>query len=191
MSAELAEKIVVQGAIIGSLYKGGNMANSKAKGKRGEQGLVIILNEAFGDRLFRRTPHSGAFVGGKNREISENLDYKEGYVSDIITPANFNFILEHKFYNDISFWELFSDKSNWSQWIRQAEEDAAFVGKEPMVVIKYNRHKRIALVKSSYLMNFVTSLFIWKPENSDHSYSVSYLENLLKLPRAFWFSEDN
>lgn len=166
--------------------------NSKKKGNRGENQLVHILEENFGEGQFKRTPSSGAYTGGKNREGCENLPWeaKITLASDIITPANFNFILEHKFYNDISFWELFSDKSNWNEWIKQAEEDAAFVGKEPMVVIKYNRHKRIALVRSPYLMKFGTPFLVWKPEHSEFGYSICYFEDLLKFPKEFWFTED-
>jgi hypothetical protein len=159
--------------------------NSKKKGDRGELELVHILEKRFGDGKFKRTPSSGAYTGGKNRELSKNLPFEAKIVlaSDIITPMNFNFIIEHKFYNDISFWELFSNKSNWNQWIKQAEGDSKFVEKEPLIVIKYNRHKRICLIKSEVLKKYDKIEFIWK------DYAIITLENLLKLPDEFWFAD--
>lgn len=180
------------------------MPNSKKKGNRGENQLVHILEEAFGEGQFKRTPSSGAYTGGKNREGAENLPWeaKITLASDIITPSNFNFVIEHKFYAEANFWDLFSDKSNWNEWIEQVEGDAKFVEKEPLLIIKYNRHKRIALVKKSYLEWFIRAktdgyeeaavkvfdlmsqyAFEWK------RYLVFYLEDLLSLPKDFWFGD--
>lgn len=173
--------------------------NSKKKGNRGENQLVHILCEAFGDGRFKRTPSSGAYTGGQNREASVNLPWeaKITLASDIITPADFNFILEHKFYESMGFWDLFSEKSKWNEWVEQAEGDAAFVDKEPMIVIKYNRHDRIALVRSPYLMEklrqhnkSIKPILFWTPAKADHAYAVVWLVDLLNLPRNFWFSEE-
>lgn len=169
--------------------------NSKKKGNRGENQLVHILCEHFGEGEFKRTPSSGAYTGGLNRESSKNLPWeaKITLASDIITPANFKFIIEHKFYESMNFWDLLSDKSCWNEWIKQAESDAKFIKKLPLIVIKYNRHQRIALTPYTYIMsyasqcpeaNLLAKRFIWK------SYSVVWLEDLLKLPRDFWFAEE-
>jgi hypothetical protein len=171
------------------------MANSKKKGNRGENQLVHILCEHFGEGEFKRTPSSGAYTGGLNRETAVNLPWeaKITLASDIICPANFNFIIEHKFYESMNFWDLLSDKSNWNEWIEQAEGDAKFVNKIPLLVIKYNRHQRIALVPYTYIISYASRYtdaiplakrFIWK------GYSVVWLEDLLKLPREFWFTEE-
>ncbi len=185
------------------------MSNSKAKGNRGENQLVHILEDNFGKGKFKRTPSSGAYTGGKNRKGAENLPWeaKITLASDIITPADFNFVIEHKFYAEVNFWDLFSDKSNWNEWLEQVGGDAKFVGKIPLLVIKYNRHKRIALVPYMYITSYAISKntekdeatvidekliakahelarnFIWK------GYSVVELEKLLSLPRDFWFNE--
>jgi len=175
--------------------------NSKKKGNRGELELVHILEEKFGVGRFKRTHSSGAWTGGKNREGCENLPWeaKITLVSDLITPADFNFVIEHKFYADISFWELLSDKSNWNDWLNQVEGDADFVKKVPLLIIKYNRHDRIALVPYAYLVKYGMSkekidlelskkihesakYFVWK------GYSVVSLQSLLDLPVDFWFN---
>jgi hypothetical protein len=187
------------------------MPNSKKKGNRGENQLVHILEEAFGEGQFKRTPSSGAYTGGKNREVAENLPWeaKITLVSDIITPSDFNFVLEHKFYAEANFWDLFSDKSNWNEWITQVQDDAKFVNKVPLLVIKYNRHKRIALIPYITLLsyginkgsegyelqkidteliekiNLIAKKFIWR------GYSVVELEDLLSLPKDFWFKQES
>lgn len=171
------------------------MPNSKKKGNRGENQLVHILEEVFGEGQFKRTPSSGAYTGGKNRDGAENLPWeaKITLASDIITPANFRFVIEHKFYAEANFWDLFSDKSKWNEWLEQVEGDAGFVSKVPLVIVKYNQHKRIALVPYGYLTEYLedhldiddlfATRFIWK------RYSVVQLEDLLNLPRDFWFDE--
>jgi hypothetical protein len=169
--------------------------NSKKKGNRGELELVHILEKRFGEGKFKRTPSSGAYTGGKNRDGAQNLPWeaKITLVSDLITPANFRFVLEHKFYGDVSFWDLFLDKSKWNEWVEQVEGDAGFVNKEPLLVIKYNRHNRIALIRPKLILNnrSVREFFRWypTPKNIDQQsqWSVIYFEDLIKLPDEFWF----
>jgi len=184
------------------------MANSKKKGNRGELELVHLLEEKFGEGRFKRTPNSGAHMGGKNQEAAKNLPWeaKITLVSDIITPADFNFVIEHKFYAEMNFWDLLSNTSNWNEWLKQVEFDAKFVDRVPLLVIKYNRHQRIALIDYMCLMGYALTMgsgdevteaevdrdlvekiknmakrFIWK------GYSVVEFDDLLKLPEDFWF----
>ena len=171
--------------------------NSKQKGKRGESGLVHILNDKFGEGRFKRVPFSGAITGGKNRVANENFEMKEAYTSDIAAPSDFNFVIEHKFYAEASFWDLFSDKSKWNEWVEQVEEDAKFVKKEPLLVVKYNRHKRIALISSPYLraelVKFdldIRPLTVWIPTGSKTGYAIVILDDLLELPIDFWFKQE-
>lgn len=171
--------------------------NSKQKGKRGENELVHILNAKFGEGKFKRVPFSGAITGGKNRAANENFEMKEAYTSDIASPLSFNFVIEHKFYAEANFWDLFSDKSKWNEWIEQVEEDAKFIKKEPLLVVKYNRHKRIALISSPYLkaelIKFdleIKPLTIWVPTSSETGYAIVMFEDLLKIPIDFWFKQE-
>lgn len=171
--------------------------NSKKKGNRGENELAKMLCERFGEGSFKRTPSSGAYTGGINREKAEDLPWeaKITLASDIITPANFNFVIEHKFYQEVNFWNLFSSKSQWLEWIEQAEGDANFVNKEPMIIVKYNRHPRLCILRAPYLTEKLKELNLsirpklyWQPVNSNIAYSVILLEDLLELPSSFWFS---
>ena len=161
--------------------------NSKQKGNRGERELAKIFNKRFGEGLFKRTPMSGGFVGGGNQASAINLseEAKITLVSDLITPINFKFIVEHKFYNGANFWDLLSYHSTWIHWIDQIEYDAKFVNKYPLIVVKYNRHKRIALVPEVLLMNeeFTTPKLFW------NQYRVILFDDLLKMDDDWWFFE--
>ena len=164
--------------------------NSKRKGSNGENQLVKILCERFGEGLFKRTPSSGAYVGGQNKELAKNLPWeaKITLVSDIITPSNFNFVIEHKFYKNIDFWELFSQNSKWIEWIDQVEKDAIFVKKHPMLIVKYNRHERLVIIEKEKISNYNLNVYIyWVNKKNNKIYAVLYLEELLKLQTDFWF----
>lgn len=126
--------------------------NQKKKGNRGELDLVHILNKKFGSGKFKRCPSSGALVGKSNRELNENLDYenKVVLVADIITPQNFRYVIEHKFYNKIEFWEMFNERSNLNIWFEQVIEDSKFVQKEPMLICKFNYHDRIVFIRQEF-----------------------------------------
>jgi len=157
--------------------------NSKSKGNTGERECVKILNETLGDnkKVFSRVPSSGAWGGGQNRERRKDMSYEQKLtlVADIMAPTNFNFVLEHKFYKEASFWDLFNESSSPNEWIKQVSSDADFVEKKPMLIVKYNRHKRITFIKEKY-DNYI---FEWK------GWYCYNFEELLKKERSFWFSE--
>ena len=163
--------------------------NSKQKGNRGERELVKVLETRFGKGKFKRTPQSGAHVGGLNQEMNENLPWeaKITLVSDIITPSNFIFVLEHKYYEGANFWDLFNEKSELKDWLRQVELDASFVNKQPMLVCKYNRKQRIVYVKkySKICWDFAKFSFFLDGK----TWYCYWLEDLLKLDNVFWMEE--
>jgi hypothetical protein len=154
--------------------------NSKNKGSSGERELCKILNNRFGLGLFSRVPMSGAYTGGKNRTKTSNLSNsaKDTLSGDIITPDNFKFSIEHKFYKEASFWDLFNDNSNLKSWFIQCEGDAKFIEKEPMLIVKYNNKKRIVYIKN-YNGNYIFSIGEWK---------CLWLENLLKEENSYFFT---
>jgi len=154
--------------------------NSKKKGNRGELECVKILTENLGEG-FARVPSSGAWGGGQNRELRENMSYEQKLtlVADIMAPPNFNFVLEHKFYEEASFWDLFNESSNLNEWIKQVSSDADFVEKDPMLIVKFNRHKRIVFIREKYN----DYIFEWK------GWFCFNFQTLLDRDRSFWFSE--
>lgn len=154
---------------------------AKKKGNRGELELVHILNDRFGEKLFARAVSSGAWIGGNNRGRAETLTEEQqlAFASDIICPVNFRYVIEHKSYQKIDFWEMFSEKSNLYSWFSQVEGDAKFVKKLPMLVVKINNHKRIAFIKET-VENYTFEVNNW---------NCLWLENLLKFPNSFFFQE--
>ena len=120
--------------------------NSKQKGSSNERECCKILNERFGEKLFARILSSGAWVGGKNRGNADVLTDEQtlAFCSDIICPVWFRYIIEHKAYADkATIWDFFNDSSNLNQWFSQVQGDADFAKKEPLLIVKYNNHKRI------------------------------------------------
>ena len=158
--------------------------NSKAKGNKNELECTKILDERFGKGLFLRVPSSGAITGKSNKVRIANISdaAKDTLSGDIITPANFAFSIEHKAYKEASFWDLFNKSSNLFEWFKQSTEDAEFVNKKPLLIIKYNRHERIAFVWNWDLkllgLNHVFEINNWR---------CYYLSDLLKLEDSFWY----
>ena len=117
--------------------------NSKQKGNSWERSVCKILKERFSGRDFSRVPTSGAFFGKTNKEkrsLAED-NVKEVLSGDIICPSDFRFSVECKSYADISFWDLFNESSDLHSWIKQCKEDAEFVNKVPLLIVKINNHK--------------------------------------------------
>lgn len=166
--------------------------NSKKKGNKGELELVHILNERFKDYTFARTVSSGAYTGGMNQHRAETLteDQRLVFSGDIRVPTNFKFVIEHKFYSEASFWDLFNKSSDLYAWYEQSETDAKNVGKEPLLIVKYNNHKRIVFINVEFLVKSgiknkkgITSVFIH--ENK----ACFWLEDVLKLDDEFFFDK--
>ena len=124
--------------------------NAKQKGNRNELECVKLLNEKFGDKMFARAVSSGAWIGAGNRHRAQTLTEEQqlAFASDIICPVDFKFVIEHKAYQDkATIWDFFNEKSDLNTWMKQVESDADFVKKSPLLVIKYNQHKRIVFTK--------------------------------------------
>lgn len=165
------------------------MINSKQKGKSGERELCLILDKRFGEgkRIFFPTPSSGAWGGGQNRELREDMSWEQKItlVSDIMTPVDFKYVIEHKFYKNVSFYDLFNPSSNLNDWIDQVESDAAFVGKEPLLVVKTNNKPRFLFVKEKI---FVPKFTYYRKDHHWHCY---WLNDFLELSTDFFFEKLN
>ena len=155
--------------------------NAKRKGNKNELELVKILNDRFGNgkKVFSRTPMSGGWGGATNREIREDMEYEQKLTlaSDVIAPNNFKYIIEHKAYKSASFWDLFNDSSDLNEWIIQVSQDALWVDKKPMLIVKYNNKKRIVYIKEkvdSYVFEWGGWYCYW-------------LEELLKQKDEFFY----
>lgn len=116
--------------------------NSKQKGNAFERSIAKMFGKHFSDD-FRRVPQSGALVGGSNRFGAQTLreDAKEILAGDIIVPDWFPFICECKHYKDEpKFHAILQGKSlTLDRWIEQANGDAEFANKYPLVIFKVTR----------------------------------------------------
>lgn len=164
--------------------------NAKKKGNRGELDAVNILKERFPGKIFSRTMGSGNYTGGQNAKNAATLteEQKLMFVSDIRTPKEFNFSIEHKFYAKIDFYDLFNKSSDLHKWYEQAETDAKLLERSPMLIVKTNQHKRIVFVKMDYLMKhpYVSQdkvVFIHE------GWVCFWFEDLLDSPDSFFFKE--
>lgn len=151
---------------------------SKQKGNRGEREVAKIFNDKFKGEFFKRAPFSGAFIGGNNRKNACVLTDEQqlAFASDIICPDFFRFVIEHKSYASIDFWELFNESSNLNSWIAQVSSDADFVKKDPMLIVKINNHKRIVFIKEE-VPNYKFEYKGW------YCY---WLDDLLAMPDTFF-----
>lgn len=163
--------------------------NSKAKGRRGELDTCKILNDRFGygKKIFSPTPQSGAWGGGQNREKREDMSLEQriALVSDIMTPTNFKFVIENKNYAEFDFWNLFNERSEINDWTDQVTTDADSVGKNPLLIMKFNRHQRISMTRQSTKKE----KFIWYDSRGRDWYCLLF-DDLLKLSDEYFYSKD-
>ena len=166
---------------------------SKKKGNRGELELVHILNERFEGHTFARSIQSGAYIGQSNayRANSMTEEQKLVFAGDIRVPINFKFTIEHKAYAEASFWDLFNESSDLHSWMKQAEHDAESVGKQPMLIVKYNFHNRIVYLKKNYVDSLDCSNLETYAFFEHNGWYCFWLEDLLKETDGFFFEEEN
>lgn len=168
---------------------------SKKKGNRGELELSHILNERFEGYTFARSVQSGAYIGQSNayRANSMTEEQKLVFAGDIRVPTNFKFTIEHKAYAEASFWDLFNDSSDLHSWMKQAEHDAESVGKQPMLIVKYNFHERIIYVKKEFMEDYQKHWgFGLDPIFTHNGWECYWFKEFLnELPNSFFFEEEN
>ena len=161
--------------------------NAKKKGNRGELELVHILKERFPNENFSRTMGSGNYTGGKNAYHAEELTLEQVlmFAGDVKCPKDFNFGIEHKFYEKIDFYDLFNKSSDLNSWYEQSESDAKLLNKKPMLIVKTNNHKRIVFVnlEDAPPSKTLPPVFIHKNK------CCYWLEDLLKLEDNYFFKE--
>lgn len=117
-------------------------AASGPKGATFERAVARLFTDRFGAE-FRRVPRSGAFTGGRNRQINETLgdDAKNVLSGDIFGPMDFKFSVECKNYQDEpKFHHIMAGESRMlNRWLEQADDDAEFADKIPLLLFKITR----------------------------------------------------
>lgn len=168
--------------------------NSKRKGNSAENEVRKILDERFSFTNFHRSPSSGAFVGGSNFYRKEELNKSQNlvFVGDVYcSREDFKFTIEHKAYAEASFWDLFNESSDLHSWMKQAEHDAESVGKQPMLIVKYNFHERIIYVKKEFMEDYQKHWgFGLDPIFTHNGWECYWFKEFLnELPNNFFFEE--
>ena len=122
--------------------------NSKGKGNGFENKVSKILAEALAPMKFARTPGSGARLGGQNfaafgsmfSQVAMNM-----FVGDVVSineqdcEKNFRFTVECKAYKDADKLEnLLHGNSNIYGWVEEVLTDCVKVGKDGIVIFKWN-----------------------------------------------------
>lgn len=161
--------------------------NSKRKGNSNELQCVYLLNKRFPNYTFARSVASGAYTGGMNQSRAETLtnEQKLVFAGDIRVPTNFKFTIEHKAYANASFWDLFNKSSDLYKWYEQSNTDAKNINKEPMLIVKYNNHKRIVFFNIDYLVSHKAPKPIFIHENK----GCYWFEDVLCWEDSFFFDE--
>ena len=75
--------------------------------------------------------------------------------------------------------------------MKQAEHDAESVGKQPMLIVKYNFHNRIVYLKKNYVDSLDCSNLETYAFFEHNGWYCFWLEDLLKETDGFFFEEEN
>ncbi len=154
--------------------------NGKRKGNKFENDLAKILNKRFDVKEFSRTPGSGAYA------TTHNLpDYLTIY-GDLITPQYFKFVIESKRgYNSFNLYDLYDDTSIIFNFLGQCEKDSEKAKKESLVILKQDRKKILAALKTDLLEGQLTNIITF---GECGEYCLVLLDDLLGLPNTFFFN---
>jgi hypothetical protein len=110
---------------------------------------------------FRRSQSSGAILGGMNAKnlAAYSDEAKSLFVGDVV-PTNeadvfresywkLKFTLECKFYKNADSIDHLFNNTKIQGWFKQASDDAAKIGREPLLIFKFNRTDTFCAVNPS------------------------------------------
>ena len=117
--------------------------NSKAKGSSYERLIANLFSDKLAPLNFHRSMSSGAFLGGMNKHRTSKFstDKAELLTGDIYSSDhNIRFNIECKNYKEsIPFHHFFTETCIVKKWFAESKYDADAIGKEPMLIFKFNR----------------------------------------------------
>lgn len=130
------------------------MVNSKNKGSRGERYVVECLKKWWGSDDFMRSPESGA-LSTQLESFGAPKDITGRLAGDILTPSDFPFCIESKFYAEIDLYSVIRNPENndLRNWWEQCKNDATKANKIPMLFFRENRKKGYIGIGVEYLSN--------------------------------------
>lgn len=161
--------------------------NSKNKGSTFERKISTLFSARFAtltgiSTSFRRNPDSGAFFGGGNKTRTDTHDTDHANFGDLLCPVNFKFSIECKHYKTPpTFTAIISGEvKQWDGWLSQVEQDSAKSNKSPLLIVKYNSVRELAVVKQLY-----SAIPVRLSYKSNYIYT---LEDLLTLSDSEFFN---
>jgi hypothetical protein len=184
----------------------------RAKGGAFETKIAKLLSERLAPLKFIKTQGSGGRVGGKNFATIGQLfgeDALKLFVGDVV-PANerdeglaFRHSLELKFYKEPDSWgTLVSGTAKVFAWMDEARTDAARVGRNPLLIFKFNHHPEYVgltdldsagtdgreIEEALHEADLAPKLTLLRylPDGGTDLLDVYLLEDLLKVP-GFWY----
>jgi hypothetical protein len=167
----------------------------KAKGSGFESLIAKKLSAALPIN-FIRSPGSGARVGGKNFSTIGAMMGEEAlklFNADVV-PVNeaavglrFNFSIECKSYaTPDNFTSLVSGSANVFKWFEESVVDSAKIGREPVLIFKWNHTPIFVAVLARTFEGMVTpALTLRKPGWRD--IDIYEFDELIKYP-DFWYN---
>ena len=153
-------------------FKQKKRINSRRKGNAYERKVSSLLNERFGTKEFCRTPGSGAF--GSTHTLPQHIKV----YGDLITPEKFRFVIECKTGYTVELDDLFKPKSDFWEFVHQAERDAKVAQRDWLMI--YQKTRRKAIVVS----NVKASLKSIQLFSNCYMYS---FDEFIKMPVDFFF----
>lgn len=129
------------------LLKKKKRKNSRRKGNKFENDVCKALNARFETTEFCRSPGSGAFA--TTHKLPEHLKLS----GDILTPKHFRFTIECKagYAKELQVTDFVVDTSWLGNILDKAEDEALRENKDPLVIVKQDRKKPIAVINYSFL----------------------------------------
>lgn len=127
----------------------------KNKGSTFERQIANYLSERFKeytgiDKSFRRNSDSGSFFGGSNQSRVNTHSAAHQNFGDILSPEDFRWNIECKCYKDpFSLNSILLQKNKiLDDWLCQAEQDAGYAGRAPLLIIKFNNCEIFVMTKN-------------------------------------------
>lgn len=172
--------------------------NGKKKGSGFENHISKLLSEKLDPLKFRRSQSSGAILGGENVKLIDqfSVDAKTLFIGDVV-PTNeadvfrekgwkFKFTLECKFYQNPDRIDHLLDGSRIIHWYDQAAADASKLGKQPLLIFKFNHTEIFCALDASYkLPDTVRKLItLHDPADSDGVLIYKKLVHVFTLEEA-------
>jgi hypothetical protein len=163
--------------------------NSKNKGNRAELELAKILIERF-ELPFARV---GVSSGARPKQVRLDVKATETFTGDLIVPSGFRFSVECKAVN--ASVDTFAPSALFDKFLKQANDDAAGIGKLPMLCWKRNRKGWIVAVPAQafrFTGAIPPAYFSRYRDTRYQDWLVCNLETLLLIQSpSFWFTLTN